>query len=341
MGQHLCCPPWLPHRRRENLGKDHALMAGPQRSRSRQQTASSPAPDLRPAPRSLTLDGEALIRVGARPNLWHYLKQVWAFRHFIFYDSHTRVATSNSSDALGRVWMIMNPLLLGFAFFMVFGIILQTSRGIDHFIGYLIIGVFMFRYATSAITSGATSIVNNQNVVHAFNFPRACLPLATNFRELYANIITFVVMFVLVLALGDLPIGGAASSPMVLNWKWLFFFPVVGLLILMNVGLSLLLARAVNAYTDVKHLVSFGTRIWFYASCVFFAPSRWEEVPYAQPFLDFNPMFCALDIVRQSWLYDSFADPMRWYVLAGWAVGALLVGIVVFWQAEESYGRER
>lgn len=316
-------------------------MAGRKQARARQETEAETSPDLRPTPRQVALDGDGLIRVGARPNLWQYLKQIWAFRHFILYDSHTRVATSNTSDSLGRVWMVMNPILLGFAFFMVFGIILQTSRGIDHFIGYLIIGIFMFRYATSAITAGATSIINNQNVVHAFNFPRACLPLATNMRELFANIATFVVMFALVVTIGDLAIGGEASSPIVLNWKWLLFFPVLGLMLLMNFGLSLLLARAVTAYTDVKHLVSFGTRIWFYASCVFFAPDRWAEVPYAQPFLDFNPMFCALDIVRQAWLYDSFADPMRWYVLSGWAVGTILIGIIVFWQAEETYGRER
>ncbi|MDO5492034.1 MAG: ABC transporter permease [Nesterenkonia sp.] len=318
-------------------------MAGRKQAPARHDTDAGASPDLRPAPRRVDLHGDGLIRVGARPNLWQYLKQIWAFRHFVIYDSHARVATSNTSDSLGRLWMIMNPVLLGFAFFLVFGLLLQTSRGISNFIGYLIIGVFMFRFATQAIGNGSQSITKNQNVVHAFNFPRACLPLATNLRELFAQIPTLLVMTVLVYTLGDLPLPGSEPDPIDLSWRWLAIFPVLVLMVMMTTGFSLLLARAVATFDDVKHLISFGTRIWMYASCVFFSSERWERIggDTALLILHLNPMYCVLDIVRQAWLYDAWADPMRWYVLGGWAFGLCLIGMLAFWQAEETYGRER
>ncbi len=291
--------------------------------------------------RVIRLDGSPLIRVGAKPGLMQYLREVWAFRHFIIYDSHSRVSSSNTNDSLGRLWMVMNPILNGFAYFLVFGLLLQTSRGVENFIGYLVIGVFMFRYTTTSINSSARSISGNQSVVQAFNFPRACLPLAASVRELFSNIPTFVIMFLLVLVLGDVMPG---DDPIRVSWMWLVFFPVLALSFMLNIGLGLLLARAVSAYEDVKHLIAFGTRIWFYTSAVFFATNRFEGTPLEDEILAImhvNPMYCVLDIVRQAWLYDTFADPARWIVLGSWAVVLLIIGTIVFWQGEEKYGREK
>ena len=87
------------------------------------------------------LDGAPLIRVGARPALRDYLRQVWDFRHFIIYDSHSRVQSANTNDSLGRFWMVMNPILNGFAYFLVFGLLLLSFipiSGIPNILGLLI-----------------------------------------------------------------------------------------------------------------------------------------------------------------------------------------------------------
>lgn len=315
-------------------------MAAPTQPRPEAPADAEPGQDHRARP--VQMDGSPLIRVGARPRIGRYLAQIWHFRHFILYDSHSRVQTANTAESLGRVWMVMNPVLNGIAFFLIFGIILQTSRGVPNFIGYLIIGVFMFRYITTSVSAGAQSITSNQSVVQAFNFPRACLPLATNVRELFSSVPVFVVMAVLVLLMGDIPLEGSVSTAITVSWKWLMFFPALALTMLMATGLGLLLARAVSAFPDVKHLITFGTRIWFYASAVFFGVSRFEgTMPWVIDLMHMNPAFCSLDIIRQAWVYDAWADPERWIVLGAWAVGTLVIGFLVFWQGEETYGRDR
>lgn len=312
------------------------------------ETPAGPVPADRdvpaePAARTVRLDGSPLIRVGARPGLFTYLREIWAFRHFIFYDSHSRVASSNSSDSLGRVWMVLNPLLFGLAYFFVFGVLLQTGRGIPNFIGYLVIGVFTFRFFTSAVTSGGKSISGNKNVVQAFNFPRACLVISTTVRELFSAVPVFVVMAVLVLTIGDVKLSGSEQIPVHLNWHWLQFFPAIALALLVMLGWSLALARAVDAYSDVAHLISFSTRIMFYTSAVFFGIERWENqgLDVMIRIMELNPLYCVLDIIRQGWLYEAMADPYRWQVLGAWAVGSLVIGLIIFWRGEENYGRER
>ncbi|MEE1620716.1 ABC transporter permease [Zafaria sp. J156] len=284
------------------------------------------------AERRYVLERTGMIRVGRRPSLAGYLKQLWDFRAFILFDSRARIATGNSDDALGKVWMVLNPILNGATYFLVFGILLGTGRGVPNFIAYLIIGVFMFRFTTQSIINGARSINNNQAIVQAFNFPRATLPIAINVRELMSHVPVFAVMFILILAIPPL-------EP--ISWLWLLFFPVLALQILFNIGLSLLLARIVTQVGDFVHLISFGTRIWLYLSAVFFSADRFADHPLMMAFMNANPMFCVLDIVRDVILYDTLPEAGRWLVLGGWTAALLLIGTIVFWKAEESYGQEK
>lgn len=295
------------------------------------------------AQRVVQMDGTKLARVGARPRLSRYLREIWEFRHFLIYDSHSRASSQNSMDALGRVWMVINPILQALVYLTVFGYILETHRGVTNFIGYLIIGVFTFRFIQGAVTGAGSSIAGNQKVVQAFNFPRAILPISSTVRELFATVPTFVVMAVLVYFLGDMQVGDMVREDITLSWHWLLFFPAIFLALMVMTGLGLMFARLVNAYNDVKNLISIGTRIWFYTSAVIFSVDRFAEKghEWIMWLMYHNPAFCVLDIIRDAWLYGEFADPYRWIVLAAWAVIAMAVGFIIFWQGEETYGRER
>ena len=158
------------------------------------------------------------------------------------------------------------------------------------------------------------------------------LPIATNIRELMLFGPTLVVMLVLVLAI----------PPMEqITWRWLLLIPLLALQTLFNVGASLLLARYVARWSDLSNLIAFGTRIWLYVSAVFFSADRFANIPPLMTAMHLNPMFCVLDIARQSMLYGQPADPARWGVLLAWTAALLVIGVVFFWMAEETYGEER
>lgn len=281
--------------------------------------------------RTVSVDRTHMSRVGARPGYFRYLRELWRYRSFILFDSKARIAGKSSTDALGRLWMLLNPILNGATYYFVFGFILGTGRGIPNFIAYLIIGVFMFRYTTAAVTAGSKSITGNRNVVRAFTFPRATLPIAVNVRELLANVPTFMMMFALVLIIPPL-------EP--ISWKWFMFFPILALQFLMNLGLGLILSRLVAQWNDINHLISFATRAWLYMSCVFFSADRFEDHPALLTVMHANPMFCVLDMTRDVILYDTWPGAERWIVLGAWSLGLTIIGSIIFWRAEESYGRE-
>lgn len=283
-------------------------------------------------PQRVSVDPMLMKEVGARLPLGRYLAEVWKYRQFIFYDARARVQSANSEDRLGRLWTIFNPILNGLSYYLIFGILLQTSRGIENFIGYLIIGIFTYQLTARTVTSGSRSIARNRNMMQAFSFPRATLTIATVTREALAFLPVLATMFFLVLVFPPVE---------QITWTWLFIVPIYALQTVFNLGLALVLARMVALSSDVQNMISFLMRIWMYMSGVFYSFDRYVEHPTLVTILEFNPLHQSMKMVRDSVLYAQVPAMESWLILGGWAVGFLLFGTIYFWLAEERYGRDK
>lgn len=281
--------------------------------------------------RSLPIDTRGLIRVGARPGFIDYLIQLWERRQFIVYDAKAKIQSGSRKDRLGSFWLILNPVLNGLTYFLIFGLLLHTSRGIDNFIGYLVIGVFLFQISSRSISNGARSLQTNRSIIKAFTFPRATLPIAANMRELLAAVPVVITMLVIILLL---------PPTEDITWLWFLLLPALGLQIMMNLGLSLILARIVSHVNDFAHLISFGLRLWMYGSAVFFSYDRFIGNDFLLALVKLNPLFNVLDIARDCLLYSQLPTWQSWAILSAWALAFIAFGTVFFWRGEESYGAE-
>ncbi|THJ64961.1 ABC transporter permease [Arthrobacter echini] len=281
-------------------------------------------------PVDVAIDLGRLRRVGQRPGFVEYLGQLWNRRSFIFFDAKARVQSGNDKNILGSAWLILTPMLTGLTFYLIFGLLLNTSRGIENFIGYLIIGVFTFQMSTRSITGGAKSLTGNTSMIRAFQFPRASLPIAINVRELLSSIPVTIVMLLFVLL---------APPDEAITWRWFLILPAIFLQFVFNLGVGMLLAPLVLKIPDVGMLLSFVMRIWMYASAVFFSDQRFNQYPVVKTIMDFNPLYLVIKSMRDSLLYATTPSLRDWTVLALFAVGALVAGLLVFWRGEESYGR--
>ncbi|MGJ9402608.1 ABC transporter permease [Arthrobacter sp. KK5.5] len=272
-----------------------------------------------------------MARVGSKPRLFEYIRELWRFREFVYVDSKSRVEAGKNQERLGLLWLVLTPILNGLTYYLIFGLLLQTQRGIENFLGYLVIGVFMFAFTSRSVTSGARAILSNQTVIKAFSFPRGTVVLAANVRELLQTVPAVITMVLLILALPP------AEK---ISWLWLMMVPVIVLQFVLNVGLSLILARLISAVPDFGQILNFLVRVWMYGSGVFYSFDRYVTHPTVQKVLEFNPLFCVLDIMRDVILYGTVPALTRWLVLGGWAFASVCIGIVYFWKAEESYGRD-
>jgi teichoic acid transport system permease protein len=289
--------------------------------------------------------GHGLKQSAARPPMLTYIRQLWQRRHFIWAFASAKNISMYTESRLGQVWQVLTPLLNATVYYLIFGLLLGTSRGLPHntFIPFLVCGVFVFTFTQRSVQSGAKSIGDNLSLIRALHFPRASLSLAYTIIELQQLLVSMAVLFVIVLGFGE-PI----------TWRWLLLVPVLVMQLMFNVGISLALARIGAFNRDINQLLPFILRTWLYFSGIIYSLSglthgkRLVHHPWVGHVLEANPGYIFVELSRYS-LLDSYRGYVHntlreqtmhlWWYAIGWAVLMFLVGFWFFFRAEERYGR--
>ncbi|KAB1640824.1 ABC transporter permease [Gulosibacter chungangensis] len=273
-----------------------------------------------------------LRTVSGRPSLGRYLKQLIERRHFIWWDSKSRVSTANVEDRLGSFWLILRPLLDAAFYWLIFGLLLNMSRGLPNYIAFVIIGVFMFQSSSQAINAGTKVISSNKSMIRAFQFPRAALPLAVLVRDFLQRVPAMFVMIAIIMIIPphELP-----------STSWLLFPVILLLQLCMDFGLLLVFSRLGVMLPDLSKAVPFATRLLMYGSGVIFPIDRFLNHPTLMQIINLNPIYVVLDMYRVILIDGAVPPTHHWVVLCSWAFGLLIFGFLFFWKGEESYSRER
>lgn len=272
-----------------------------------------------------------LTRVGGRAPLGSYLAEVWSRRAFIIALAQFRIEAENGRNRLGMSWVVLRPLLNAGIYGMVFGFVLQTNRDVPDFVAFLIIGVFMFEFFSTCLTTGAKSITGNAALVQSLNFPRMTLPLAVVTQRFMQFIPMIALMLVIVMAFGHMP-----------RISWLLLIPLIALYTLFNTGLALITARLTVHLRDLTNLLPFVSRLFFYTSGVFFSmDKRLGDRGWITVVADLQPINEFMTLARSILLVGpDYQAPLQfWAFAAAWAFGSIIFGVIFFWRGEERYGR--
>lgn len=289
-----------------------------------------PRNDSRPGASAQLAAEHGLMLVGLRPKFGAYLVGIWRRRSFITAFAWAKVESANAESRLGQFWQVINPLFSAAIYYFIFGLLLQTSRGIENFVAYLVVGVFLFTLIQRSIAAGASSIRGNLGLVRALHFPRAILPISAVFEQLIAFTVSLMIMFPVLLLTGE-PV----------TWSWLLFPLAIFIVVIFCVGASLLFARLAAGTKDVTQFLPFALRAWMYTSGVFYSVDRFTQgLPgWVSTVLNLNPGAVFLQITRDSLLESYQAPAIAWAWAAGWAFGFLVIGFWAFWSDEAAYGR--
>ena len=273
---------------------------------------------------------------GARPTLPEYIRQLWARRHFITAFATAKLTTTYSQAKLGQVWQVMTPLLNAAVYYFIFGVLLNTKRGVADFIPFLVTGVFVWTFTQTSIMTGTRAISGNIGLVRALHFPRAALPISFCLQQLQQLLFSMAALVVILLCFG-VPVSAS----------WVLAIPVLVLQFVFNAGVSMIMARMGAKTPDIAQLMPFVLRTWMYVSGVMWsidklAKGHHDWPSWVVPVLQANPAAVYIDLMRYS-LIDSFHASQLphhvWALAVGWALVAGVGGFIYFWKAEETYGR--
>ena len=256
-----------------------------------------------------------------------YLRALWKRRAYMRFVARSALRERQVNTVLGNVWHLLNPALSVAVYYLVFGVLLETNRGVDNFILYLSVGVFMFGFTQRATQSGASSITGNLGLVKAVRFPRAVLPITTSITEALSSLSSMVVLFGVAAITGEAP-----------RWQWAVLPVVFAVQFVFNTGAALVAARMTVHVRDTTQILPFLFRMLFYGSGVVFSVSEYASGSHELWFI-LNPMYCFLTLSRWCVL-GEVVQPAVILSAAVWTVLLLTAGFAWFKAGEELYARD-
>lgn len=274
--------------------------------------------------------------------LHEYVRQLWERRQFTMSLATGSLRAQHMDTTLGNIWHVLNPALLMAVYYVVFGLLLDTSRGVDNFIGFLGIGIFAFSFATRTVIACGSSIQNNLGLIRSLQFPRAVLPISTVIRELTGFGFAAAVIMVVLLVTGETP-----------HLEWVLVPVVVGLLTMFCAGLGLIVARMTDRIRDLANIIPYIFRLLFYLSGIiysvdaFITPEALERlnIPLssatAKALFVIDPFYTYTELLRTLLMqgYEIPNEALTWFGAFAFAPVTFAVGLLYFRGGEKSYGR--
>ena len=276
------------------------------------------------------VNASSLKPLQIRPSFPRYCKQLWERRSFIWADARSKALRTTKDYRLWRLWLVLQPVLDVAFYGFLFGFLLRTSRGIENFPGFLILGVIFMRQIIAMTSTGNMLIKNSRGMIRTFQFPRASLVVSQALRNMIDNLLPAVMAVLIALAF-------QIDEP--LHWSILSIVPLFLLLHIFGCGMMFFTARLTAEVADTRALINFFTQAWFFLSGVMFSVDRFVEHPGIHAVMSSNPGYIFLTAIRDSVLYGLSPSISTWGTLTAWSFGTFIAGLLYFWQAEEKYVR--
>lgn len=259
---------------------------------------------------------------GGVPALGPYLRRLAGYRSFTLELSRAEVEAGHADTVLGRLWSVLNPLLLAGVYFLLLTVVRGGRAGDIGFVA-LVGGVFAYTWTANTLNGAKTSILRGARLVLSSSFPRMVLPLTATLTAARLYVPALVVLGVLHVATG---------RPLTANLLWL---PL--LLVLQGVaglGLALLVSVANVAIRDLGNVLRYVLRLTIYATPVLFSVAALTDIGLRW-LLWANPVGGAIG-AQQQVLAGLAPSADLLVAAAGWAIGLLGVGARVFLRLEHT-----
>ncbi|MCH3968397.1 MAG: ABC transporter permease [Atopobiaceae bacterium] len=228
-------------------------------------------------------------------------------------------------SVLGVLWSVLNPLLMMCVMALVFSSFMKVgSDTVKCFPLYLIIGNTVFQVMTDSTNQGMSSIINAASLLKKVKINRYVFPIE---KVLFACVNFAFSMIAVIIVMLWFQIAPTAT---------IVLFPLALLyLMVFCAGLSLALSALSVFFRDVMHLWGVVVTAWTYLTPLFYTISILPD--FMQRFEMFNPMYHYVTYFRDILLNGVWPSLHANLICAGCAVGALLIGYLIFRKNEHRF----
>jgi ABC-2 type transport system permease protein len=242
------------------------------------------------------------------------------YRHALWLLTTRDLKVRYTTSALGYVWSILDPLLMGLIYFVVFTYVF-TGRGQtvgqQPYILFLLMAVLPWTWFNGNLSDATRAFRQEGKLIRSVKIPRSIWIL----RQIASKGIEFVISLSIIVFFAL--ISWTAPSPYALICLPL----AIALQVLLTIGCNFIVAPLAVFYRDLERVVKLGLRVLFYGAPVLY------HLDIGNPMLHFvyglDPLAGILDLYRGCF----FPQIVDWvYVLEGTVVSLIIftIGSVVF-----------
>jgi ABC-2 type transport system permease protein len=203
------------------------------------------------------IDYEGLGRPISGPGaLTHDWRRFW---HLTFNIAFVQWKLRFFGSALGYLWQLVRPLLLFLVLYVFFTKIAKVGSGrgpeYQYYGAQLLASIVLFTFFGEATTAAVRSVVDNEALVRKIQFPRMAIPLSVVLLALFNLSLNLMVVLIFALLAGVRPM-----------LTWLEVPLILGLLVVLSTGVSMLLSALFVYLRDVQPIWDVVSQVIFYAS---------------------------------------------------------------------------
>ncbi len=274
------------------------------------------------------------------PPLVPYFKEYWRRREFAFHLARTNLRAENYNTTFGKVWLVLNPMLLGVVYFLLIDIISgganrkpieQVVDGVTVTItpglsfAHLLAGLFLYYFFSGTVSTGTKSVTSGGKLILNMAFPRSLLPLSSAIVAFFRFLPTFIVLLVVGLIV-HLP-----WSPMMLLGVF-----VVAFIGMFAYGLAMIFATMQVYFRDTSSFLPYLLRIWLYVTPILYFASQVPSGPIGK-LIPLNPLYPTFRAWSDLLIVGTMPPAETWVAMAAWSVGTLVVGQLLFMSRERDF----
>ena len=234
-------------------------------------------------------------------------------------------------SVLGILWSLLNPLLTMTVMTIVFSQMFRFDVPGTNYIVYLMTGIIMFNYFSSASNAAMASVVENFTLINKVYIPKYIFPIAKCLFVGIDFLLTLIPWFIIIL----LTQIGLGTHPASINIYYLLL-PVIFLcLFLFTVGMGLLLSCMSVFLRDVFHIYGIVLTLWNYLTPVFYSVDMLPDI--LKTLMKFNPLYQFINGARSIVLYGTPPDLLHFGLMALIGIITLIIGGLIFKKNQDQF----
>ena len=262
------------------------------------------------------------VRAGRRSYVINALAAVQKYRFLIRQLVARDFKTKYKRSVFGVFWSFLNPLLTMIVQYFVFSTIFKSD--VPNYPVYLLIGIVSFNFFSEACGMALVSILGNASLITKVYMPKYIYPLT---RVMSSVVNLGIALIPLVMVAWGTGVGFQKASVLAIYF--------LCCLIVFSLGVGLLLSAAMVFFRDTQFLWGVLSMMWMYVTPIFYPESILPD--NFRVILQINPLYHFLKNTRMCILDGISPEPAVYVHCLLMALGALLLGALVFRKTQDRF----